>query len=337
MELAAYHEEVKPLIAQRMQEVFSDIRGLDFGGKHLRGLLCVLISDALGGDRDKALTSAAVVDGVHAGSLIHDDIVDQDLERRGQPSLWITNGIKRAVFVGDRVFAIANKRAAMLGNQESAEVAEALDTTVGSWISEGASKPAEFLIDLFTGKVPNVGYQKLCLTKTAPFFKAAAKLGGIAANSGTRALDALSNYAEKVGLAYQYADDLCDIVNLQKEKGMPPWRKLVPVIPALIHYNGKSLRQALFEIPWGIFKDSLVGKGPGEKLISLLSQLDVTQQLTRDIQKEVERAVKAVDGIKFQEDYQQMVKEYPRYAVNLMLHEVDRELKPAIEGKKEGE
>ena len=335
MELATYHEEVKPLITERMRQIFCDVRGLDFGGKHLRGALCTLISDALGGNRDRTLVSAAVVDAIHAATLIHDDIVDEDTERRGHPSLWITDGIKKAVGVGDWVFAIANKRMAMQGNQECREIAEALDITVSAWVKEGASKPAEFLVDLFTGRVPDVGYQKLCLTKTAPFFKAAAKLGGMAANSDARTLNALSSYGERVGLAYQYSDDYTDLVKLQKEKGMPPWQKLVPVIPAIIHYNGRNLRQALFEVPLGIFRDSLVGKSPGQKLVSLLSQLDITEQLTKDIQKELENAVKAIEGIKFSEDYQEMVRDYPRYAVNLMLAEVDKELKPVIEAGKE--
>lgn len=333
MELAKYHEEVKPLIMERMTQIFSDVRGLGLGGKHLRGLLCLLISDALGGNRDNALTSAAVVDAIHAASLIHDDIVDEDTERRGQPSLWVTDGIKRAVFAGDRVFAIAHKRMALLGNKETRELAEALDTTVGGWVKEGASKPAEFLVDLFTGKMPDVGYQKLCLTKTAPFFKAAAKLGGMAANSSAKTLNALSNYAERIGLAYQYADDTCDLIKLQQEKGMPDWRKLIPVVPAIINYNGRNIRQALFEIPFGIFRDALVGKTPGEKLVGLLSQLDVTQQLTTDIQKEIENAIKAIEDISFAEDYQEMVRDYPRYAVNLMLHEVDKELKAVVEVK----
>lgn len=335
MELTKYQEEVKTLITERMEQLFSDVRGLDTSGKHLRGTLCLLISDALGGNRDRALTSAAVVDALHLASLIHDDIVDGDTERRGHPSLWITDGIKRAVFAGDRVFAIAHKRMALLGNQESREIAEALDITVGGWVKEGASKPAEFLVDLFTGQVPEVGYRKLCLTKTAPFFKAAAKLGGMAAGSDDRTLNALSSYAEGVGLAFQYSDDCVDIIKLQQEKGLPPWQKVVPVIPAIIHYNGRNIRQALFEIPWGIFKDSLVGKGPGQKLIGLLSQLDVTQQITIDIQKEIENAVEAVGDIEFAEDYQEMVRDYPHYAINLMLAEAGQELKPVIEAKKE--
>lgn len=335
MELKTYHEEITSLIIKRMQEIFGDVRGVDFGGKHLRGTLCVLLSDALGGDRARSLTSAAVVDALHLASLVHDDIVDEDTERRGHSSLWITNGIKQAVFTGDRVFAIAQKRATMLGDKESAEVAEALDTTVAAWATEGATKPAEFLIDLFTGKVPEVGYEKLCLTKTAPFFRAAARLGGIAANSPLQVLDALSRYGERLGLAFQYSDDYVDMINLQQEKALPPLKKLVPVIPAILHYNGKNIKQALFEVPWGIFKDSLVGKDPGEKIVGLLTKVGVVQQLTADIQKELENAVQAVEGITFKPDYQDIVRDYPYYAVNLMLAEVNRELKPPIVAEKE--
>jgi len=335
MKLATYHEEVKPLIIQRMGEIFTAIKGLDLGGKHLRGLLCLLVSDSLGGDRDRALTGAAVIDAIHSASLIHDDIVDEDLERRGHPSLWVTNGIKKAVATGDRVFAIAHKRAAMLGNKESITVAEAMDTTIAAWVKEAAPKPAELLVDLFTGQVPDVGYQKLCLTKTAPFFKAAARLGGIAAGANEYTLDTLACYAERTGLAFQYGDDYVDIIRLQQEKTLPAWQKLLPVIPAIFHYNGKNLRQALFEIPLGIFRDSLVGKGPGEKLLSLLSHLSVTEQLMADIKQEIASATRALEDISFQEDYQDMIKSYPLYAVNLMLAEVNQQLPlPEVEKEK---
>lgn len=326
MDLIEFRGQAKQDIEERTKEIFSDIPQVWSGGKHLRGTLCLLISEALSGNRDKALTSAAVVDALHAASLIHDDIVDEDAERRGSPSLWITNGIKRAVFIGDRVFAMAHKRMALIGNNETKEVSEALDTTVDAWAKEGASKPIELLIDLFTSKVTDVGYRKLCLTKTAPFFKAAARLGGISADSDLKTLNALSNYAESVGLAYQYADDMVDIIKLQQKKGMPSVKDLASVMPAIIHYNGKNLRQLFFEIPFGIVRDSLVGKNAGEKLVSLLSQLDVAEQLTMDIGKEVDAAVACAKIIDLKPEYKDMVEQYPLYAANLMLAEVDRML-----------
>jgi len=327
--LAEYHREALPLIVERMRTIFSGVPVDIEGGKHIRGVLALLVSDALGGDREKALDYAAVVDGVHLATLQHDDVLDRHTERRGIPTLWVMEGIKAPIIYGDRIFTLAQKRLSLHGKPEMDEITTALDTTVEAVAMEVVTKPAELLIDFFTGRVADVGYQKLCLTKTAPFFKSAARLGAMAARSPEQIINSLSSYGEKIGLAYQYADDLVDLVKLQAEEEMPGWEKIVPVLPAVIHYNGRNIRQALWEVPLGILKDTLTGKGPGEKLMSLLSQLDVAAQLGEDIEKELSRAVELLRGIEFRPEFQAMVRDFPRYAVNMMLAEVGRSTRPA--------
>ena len=335
MELSEYHQEVMPLIGARMKEVFADIPSVDLeGGKHLRGVLCLLVSDALGGNRERALDYASAVDGLHLGTLQHDDVLDQHTERRGRPTTWVLEGIKASIAYGDRMMTLAQKRLALHGKPEMEEVVNALDMTIESVVREVTTKPLEFAIDFLTGKVSDVGYRKLCLTKTAPFFKAAARLGAIAAGSREQAVERLGTYGEATGVAYQYADDICDIVKLQEAGKMPGWNELVPVLPAIIHYNGKNIQQALWEVPLGIFRDAVTGKGPGEKLVTLLSQLDVAQRLEKDIEEEIARAAEAVEATEFKEEYREMIGDFPRYAVNLMLAEVDQSLGPTVEGEK---
>jgi hypothetical protein len=332
-ELTQYHQGIMPLIVARMHEVFADIRGVDLaGGKHLRGTLCLLVSDALGGDRDRALDYASAVDGLHLGTLQHDDVLDQHTERRGVPTRWVIEGIKAPIIFGDRLMTLAHKRLSLHGKPEMAEVVNALDMTVESVAKEVATKPLELAIDVLSGRVTDVGYRKLCLTKTAPFFKAAARLGAMAADSDRETVVALGDYGERLGVAYQYADDLVDIVKLQGARKMPPWNEIVPVVPAIMHYNGKNIRQALWEVPLGIFKDALTGRGPGERLVALLSQLDVAQQLERDIGKETAGAVEAVQDVDFDEELQQNVRDFPLYIVNLMLAEADKSIGPVVEG-----
>jgi len=335
-ELRDYHKEVLPLIVSRMKEVFADIPGVDLeGGKHLRGTLCVLVSDALGGDRDKALDYAAAVDGLHLGTLQHDDILDLHTERRGKPTAWVLQGIKAPIIYGDRLMTLAQRRMGLHGKPEMDEVIIALDTTVQAIVRELSTKPWELAIDFLSGRMADVGYRKLCLAKTAPFFRAAAKLGAMAASSEETIANRLADYGQSVGLAYQYADDLVDIVNLQKSQKLPAWDDVIPVLPAIIHYNGRNIREAIWEVPLGIFRDVLMGKGPLDRLLALVSQLDVAQQLEREVRQEVTAAGQAVDGIRFKEEYGNLVRDFPRYAVGLMLAEVGHSIYPTEKKKEE--
>src|SRR3990172_8749684 len=88
------------------------------GGKKLRGCLACLICEALGGSLEAVIPRAVAVELIQAATLIHDDFVDQDRMRRNRPAVWTLAGARRAVLLGDVIFASAIKMMSELGRND---------------------------------------------------------------------------------------------------------------------------------------------------------------------------------------------------------------------------
>lgn len=181
-------------------EVPATVAAALHGGKRVRGALLLLIHGALGGRLEDALPRAVVIECIQAASLIHDDFIDGDVVRRGAPALWVQRGARRAVLLGDILFATAIQRAAELDLREGQIVARAI-----SAVATGAyCEPVEG-----AASAP-VSYDKLIDGKTAALFAAAGELAATAAGAGAQAVAGAAAYARAVGEAYQIADDLVD-------------------------------------------------------------------------------------------------------------------------------
>ena len=116
-----YYESRREMVDQHVRRLVKEL-GLDIvsetvlGGKRLRGVLTILVCEALGGKAEDALDAAAAVEIAHAASLDLDDIVDLDEIRRGKPATWIVKGLGRAV----------------LGSHRSSQQASGLSRGMGS-------------------------------------------------------------------------------------------------------------------------------------------------------------------------------------------------------------
>jgi hypothetical protein len=187
-------------------ELATTIAELVDGGKRLRAIVVLAVCDTLAGNRDEALRHAAAIECVHAASLVHDDLVDEDRMRRGRPATWVVHGARRAVLLADVMFATALQRSAELGGHGVATLARAI-----AMLAAGAyGEP------LTPGDVDplDVGglYERTIRLKTGSLFRAAAELGAIAAGADSATCHASSEFGMRIGEAYQIADDLDDIV-----------------------------------------------------------------------------------------------------------------------------
>jgi geranylgeranyl pyrophosphate synthase len=108
-----------------MRDAASLITSLE-AGKKIRGSLTCLVSEALGGTLDSAVPRAISVELIQAATLIHDDFVDQDIERRGRPAVWTVEGARRAVLIGDVIFASAIEMMSDLGREDGAAISHAI-------------------------------------------------------------------------------------------------------------------------------------------------------------------------------------------------------------------
>jgi geranylgeranyl pyrophosphate synthase len=181
------------------------------GGKRLRPLLVVLAAEAAGGppassEGEACLVRAAVaVELVHSATLVHDDVIDGALLRRGHPTVAAVAGRQVAVATGDLLFSRAF--AELARNDDAAQLCALSDAS--SALAEGELLQRE---DAYASHVPVERYLRRCELKTAALFEAACRLGALTAAQGSGLLaDALGAFARRIGLAFQMLDDVLDV------------------------------------------------------------------------------------------------------------------------------
>ena len=191
------------------------------GGKRLRPILCLAAAEAAGGVVAAALPAACAVELLHTYTLVHDDLpcMDNDLLRRGQPTVHAKYGEAIAVLVGDalqtlafEVLARTPEAAPGMTARLVTELAAAAGAggVIGGQVEDiaSASAPTRAAIDYV--------FQH----KTALLFRAAVRLGAIAAKTSDAALENLSAFANALGLAFQVVDDILDAAE-SKSGGEP--------------------------------------------------------------------------------------------------------------------
>lgn len=192
------------------------------GGKRIRGVLTLVCCELAGGDYKKALPFAAAIEMVHAYSLIHDDLpaMDNDDMRRGKPSNHIAFGEAMAILAGD----------GLLGEAVNVIVKNTLDEDIPSaWkalkILTNAYGPEGMLggqvVDM-QSENKQISYDELVYLqqhKTGALIKAACLMGATLGGADNELLEKLSEYAEKIGLAFQIKDDVLDVESTDEELG----------------------------------------------------------------------------------------------------------------------
>lgn len=202
-------------LASRTEGVLAQaIRHLLFpGGKRFRPVLALAAAEAVGGRAEPALPIAAAVELIHTYSLIHDDLpcMDDDDERRGQPTVHVAYGEAIAVLAGDALQAIAFE---VLTQQRDNVSAEALLATVHD-LARAAGD-----LNLVGGQADDIVFgaddfdaarlESVQRRKTAALIAVAIVGGARLAGAGALTLKRLERFGECMGLAFQIADDLLD-------------------------------------------------------------------------------------------------------------------------------
>ena len=182
------------------------------GGKRLRPILCMAAAEACGGEADAALLPGCAVEVLHTYTLVHDDLpcMDDDDERRGKPTVHVAFGETNAVLAGDALQALAFE---LVGRTPSTNRWSASDFVKELAIAAGSK-------GVVGGQVADLGVagrrpstEEIAFIhehKTADLFRAALRLGAMAANGSAERVKALGRYALALGLAFQITDDLLD-------------------------------------------------------------------------------------------------------------------------------
>ncbi|HET9316606.1 MAG TPA: polyprenyl synthetase family protein, partial [Vicinamibacteria bacterium] len=206
-----FEEQVRsdvPLIA----EVGRAIR--EAGGKRIRPALVLLSCRLCGYRGDRAVLLAAVVEFLHAATLLHDDVVDEADRRRGRPSVNRRWGNDLAVLLGDFLYA---KSIAMALSQDNLRILSLLSEATLRMV-EGQLLEIQHCADL---QVTPAEHIDIIRRKTAALFAACMRIGAILGDAGEARERALAGYGTSLGICFQMVDDLLDLTADEERLGKP--------------------------------------------------------------------------------------------------------------------
>jgi octaprenyl-diphosphate synthase len=187
--------------APRIPEVTAHL--VEAGGKRLRPMLTLAAARLCGYDGPYHLHLAATVEFIHTATLLHDDVVDESQRRRGRPTANLLWDNKSSVLVGDYLFARSFQ---LMTECENLEVMRIL-SNASATIAEGEVLQLTAAQDLNTDEGI---YLQVVRGKTAALFAAATEVGGVIAAVPERQVQALAEYGDALGIAFQIVDDLLD-------------------------------------------------------------------------------------------------------------------------------
>jgi geranylgeranyl diphosphate synthase type II len=175
--------------------------------KRLRPLLAIAAFEACDGEGEIIYPAAAALELVHTYSLIHDDLpcMDDDAMRRGRPTLHRKYGEAVALLAGDALHDLAFRLMAQTGSSQAVlELAEAIGTG-GMLAGQMADMEAE------GAHVTEDDVAFIHIHKTGKLIRGSVRIGAVLAGASEFTLDAISQYGERIGLAFQIVDDILDV------------------------------------------------------------------------------------------------------------------------------
>lgn len=206
--LMGYLDKAEP------KELYKAVRHLpSVGGKRLRPLVAMLACEAVGGKMEKALPFGVALELIHTFTLIHDDIMDEDEERRGIPSVHARFGNDTAINAGDLLFA------------KAFHVLTDLDVEP-TILKKLTREIAAMTIQICEGQQMDISFEEMeagenklmemIEKKTARTFQSSAKGGAMIGNGGDIEVKAFENYGRNMGMAFQLWDDCLDVIGGEK-------------------------------------------------------------------------------------------------------------------------
>jgi len=270
------------------------------GGKRLRPCLAMLVFNACGGGNcERALEAAAAIELMHSASLVHDDILDRDLQRRGKPAAYLKYGVEDAVLLGHKMVSLGFKIIVNHG-------LEVMKTFVDTW--DLTLKGEMMDIELSKGEIedliPNGKklYFDVISKKTASLFAGSCKIGAQEAEASVELQNLFWKYGNLVGIAHQLADDYAEMKRGKLE--VLPLTFLISA-PTLRDEVKKELKRAVKE--------------------RILSKPSINSELS--FKSEIERVILEAESLAKDEripnsPYKEVLVEIPRYVVKCMLAEV---------------
>lgn len=200
-------------------------------GKRMRPMLILLMAKNYGCVSEVTQHSGVGLELLHTASLVHDDVVDESTERRGQASVNATYNNKVAVLVGDYLLSTALLHVSLTDNQQIVQYLAELGRTL-------AKGEILQLSNISNTNISEDIYYQVIKQKTAALFEACCAIGALSAGADADAIEAAKLFGQNLGIAFQIRDDIFDYYDSQ-EIGKPTGNDMaegkltLPVIHAL--------------------------------------------------------------------------------------------------------
>lgn len=258
------------------------------GGKRLRPLLTLAIARALDYNGDDHLKLAASVEFIHTATLLHDDVVDESDQRRGQASANAMFGNQASVLVGDFLFSRSFQLMVETGSLDVLRIL----SNASAVIAQG-----EVMQLASTGNLAltRETYFEVIGAKTAALFAAAAEVGAVIAHATPAIIQAVNDYGQHLGVAFQIADDVLDYQgNLQtmgKNSGddFREGKITLPVVMAL--ENATSEERSFWERTLVELKQNDFDFSHAQELLQKYNCIDKSLEIAREQANAAQKAL----------------------------------------------
>ena len=224
-------DEVEKLLSSHIQGeyplVVETSRHLvEAGGKRFRPLLALIASHFGNGQSREVIEAAVVCELTHVATLYHDDVMDEAPLRRGVESANNRWGNTVAILTGDYLFSKASDLLADLGPEAVRLQAKTFERLVIGQIQETQGPAA--------GADPLAHYIEVVANKTGSLIATSARFGALLSGASKEIVETLTDFGEKIGIAFQLADDVIDIASESNQSGKTPGTDLKEGVPTLV-------------------------------------------------------------------------------------------------------
>ena len=274
-------------------DTHSDLRAalehlLAAGGKRIRPTLGLLVGNMLGAPLEKLVTLGAAVELLHTATLVHDDLIDGSLLRRGMATLNARWSPPATVLTGDFLFARAAKLAAETDNLALMKLfSETLATIVNGELTQ-----------MFTsrGLINRDNYYKRIYAKTASLFEMTSRAASMVSPANEATIEAMRDFGYQIGMAFQIVDDILDFTGDQATVGKPLGSDLLNglvTLPAIYYAEGNPEDEDVLSLPNG-------GWTNNENMTRLVDNIrasNATQKAMLEAEQHVDRALARLDSM----------------------------------------
>jgi len=268
-------------------------------GKALRPTLCLFACEALSESVDQASPAAAALELIHNFSLIHDDIQDQDRERRHQPTVWWLWGVPKALIAGNALQSVGN-----LALLDAAEVGASPEVTLrvsqiltASYLEMIEGQTMDLAFESRTC-ITTDEYLKMIACKTGALFRSGLEIGASLATNDLLEVAAFSRFGSSIGRAFQIRDDYLgiwgDVATSGKAAGNDIRRrkKSFPVVFALEQAKGPSLNDLM-----RIYQQEELEEQDVDRVLDILEEVGSKQQSEMITEFSAEEAIQSLKGV----------------------------------------